>query len=78
MARILSYLIRNFNNYYTLHRSDLDARAAPLDPRLSLALELTSTIQYNAIITSFPVYDVVMVYIYESESRGVVQLTISL
>ena len=23
-----------FSNYYTLHRSDLAARAAPLDPRL--------------------------------------------
>ena len=30
----LSYLIRYFSNYYTLHRSDLAARAAPLDPRL--------------------------------------------
>ena len=34
MARVLSYLIRNFSNYYTLHCSDLAARAAPLDPRL--------------------------------------------
>ena len=34
MARILSFLIRYFSNYYTLHRSDLAARAAPLDPRL--------------------------------------------
>ena len=34
MARALSFLIRYFNNYYTLHRSDLAARAAPLDPRL--------------------------------------------
>ena len=31
MARVLSFLIRYFSNYYTLHRSDL---AAPLDPRL--------------------------------------------
>ena len=35
MVRVLSFLIRYFSNYYTLHRSDLAARAAPLDPRLS-------------------------------------------
>ena len=34
MARVLSFLIRYFSNYYTLHRSDLAARAAPLYPRL--------------------------------------------
>ena len=34
MARVLGFLIRYFSNYYTLHRSDLAARAAPLDPRL--------------------------------------------
>ena len=34
MARVLSFLISFFSNYYTLHRSDLAARAAPLDPRL--------------------------------------------
>ena len=34
MARVLSFLIRYFCNYYTLHRSDLAALAAPLDPRL--------------------------------------------
>ena len=28
------FLMRYFSNYYTLHRSDLAARAAPLDPRL--------------------------------------------
>ena len=32
MTRVLSFLIRYFSNYYTLHRSDLAARAAPLDP----------------------------------------------
>ena len=36
MTRVLSFLIRYFSNYYTLHRSDLAARAAPLDPRLPL------------------------------------------
>ena len=36
MARVLGFLIRYFSNYYTLHRSDLAARAAPLDPCLSL------------------------------------------
>ena len=35
MARALSFLIRYFSNYYTLHRSDLAAQAAPLDPRLN-------------------------------------------
>ena len=34
MVRALSFLIRYFSNYYTLLRSDLAARAAPLDPRL--------------------------------------------
>ena len=29
------FSIRYSNNYYTLHRSDLAARAAPLDPRLA-------------------------------------------
>ena len=36
MAKVLGFLIRHFSNYYTLHRSDLAARAAPLDPRLHL------------------------------------------
>ena len=36
MARALSFLIRYFSNYYTLHRSDLAAQAAPLDPRLGM------------------------------------------
>ena len=34
MARVLSFLIKYFSNYCTLHGSDLAARAAPLDPRL--------------------------------------------
>ena len=34
MAQVLGFLIRNFSNYYTLHGSDLAARAAPLDPLL--------------------------------------------
>ena len=38
MARVLGFLIRYFSNYYTLHRSDLAARAAPLDPRLIIIL----------------------------------------
>ena len=37
MARVLSFLIRYFSNYYTLLCSDLAARAAPLDSRLILA-----------------------------------------
>ena len=35
MARVSSFLIRYFSNYYTLHRSHLAVRAAPLDPRLT-------------------------------------------
>ena len=35
MAKVFSLLIRYFSNYYTLHRSDLAARDAPLDPRLN-------------------------------------------
>ena len=33
-AEIFIALIRYFNNYLTLHRSDLATWAAPLDPRL--------------------------------------------
>ena len=47
MARVLSYLIRNFNNYYTLHRSDLAARAAPLDPRLYGVMTLSPSAKSN-------------------------------
>ena len=35
MAKVLGFLIRHFSNNYILHRSDLAARAAPLDPRLN-------------------------------------------
>ena len=53
MARALSFLIRYFSNYYTLHRSDLAARAAPLDPRLGgifivfIKVSLVITLNYN-------------------------------
>ena len=51
MARVLSFLIRYFSNYYTLHRSDLAARAEPLDQRLySLSF---STLQDNKNNTLF-------------------------
>ena len=40
MAKVLGFLIRYFSNYYTLHRSDLAARAAPLDPRLTRVFNL--------------------------------------
>ena len=43
MARVLSFLIRYFSNYYTLHRSDLAARAAPLDPRLIKVMKVETT-----------------------------------
>ena len=39
MARVLSFLIRYFSNYYTLYRSDLAALAAPLYPRLQRYLQ---------------------------------------
>ena len=32
---IVFSLKRHASNYYTLHRSDIAARAAPLDPRLN-------------------------------------------
>ena len=51
MARVLSFLTRYFSNYYTLHRSDLAARAAPLDPRLMykriLVFRLLTIFFYN-------------------------------
>ena len=46
-SRALSFLIRYFSNYYTLHRSDLAARAAPLDPRSVQILRLRSRVQYS-------------------------------
>ena len=48
MTRVLGFLIRYFSNYYTLHRSDLAARAAPLDPRLVI----TSQPKSNFILSS--------------------------
>ena len=47
MARILSFLIRYFSNYYILHRSDLAARAAPLDPRLSFVSTVHSRCYFS-------------------------------
>ena len=43
MARVLSFLIRYFSNYYTLYRSDLAARAAPLDPRTQHRFDIHTT-----------------------------------
>ena len=45
MTRVLGFLIRFFSNYYTLHRSDLAARAAPLDPRLQFILKYSFNIE---------------------------------
>ena len=56
MARALSFFIRYFRNYYTLHRSDLAARAAPLDPRLILNLcrtDLFSDLDEALVTTDF-------------------------
>ena len=60
------FLIRYFSNYYALHRSDLAARAAPLDPRardqpltpLKLRVKhvkmmrISPTITYNFLVSS--------------------------
>ena len=59
MARVLGFLIRYFDNYYTLHRSDLRAaRAAPLDPRL-ISFALTCETYFGNLLkyvkTSIPV-----------------------
>ena len=40
IVRVLNFFIRYFSNYYTLHRSDLAARAAPLDPRLRVVKQV--------------------------------------
>ena len=50
MARALSFFIRYFSNYYTLHRSDLAARAAPLDPRLKIMFIKESCLSQKYII----------------------------
>ena len=49
MARVLSFLKRYFSNYYTLLRSDLAARAAPLDPRLEFLTNLLCSNEFNPI-----------------------------
>ena len=67
MARVLSFLIRYFSNYYTLHRSDLAARAAPLDPRLHTFVKIQNKRQAKMkqrqnklhpcwLVTSLPLY----------------------
>ena len=59
MARVLGFLIGYFSNYYTLHRSDLAARAAPLDPRLSLkslVQAITRTIIKNIKLKNTPYF----------------------
>ena len=50
MARVLNFLIRYFSNYYTLHRSDLAARAPPLD--LLLTYFCTFPSQWNWCISN--------------------------
>ena len=58
MARVLSFLKRYFSNYYTLLRSDLAARAAPLDPRLLLFLYIRNVgkqIQNSKLIESIQI-----------------------
>ena len=52
MARVLTFLIRYFSNYYTLYRSDLAARAAPLDPRLIFIIKMIKTDVLTAILRS--------------------------
>ena len=52
MARVSGFLIRYFSNYYTLHRSDLAARAAPLDPRLILTETFSMNIEIRFFFSS--------------------------
>ena len=59
MTRVLGFLIGYFSNYYTLHRSELAARAAPLDPRLSLkslVQAITRTIIENIKLKNTPYF----------------------
>ena len=71
MARVLGFLIRYFSNYYTLHRSDLAARAAPLDPRLvtvdgivglALLLVLPNVDKVSLLIVTVTRLDVIQVF----------------
>ena len=59
MARALSFLIRYFSNYYTLHRSDLAARAAPLDPRLCLSAKA----KVGSSLPGLPLYSTLVLYL---------------
>ena len=59
MARVLNFLIRYFSDYYTLHRSDLAARAAPLDPRfvpLNVSRELQSEYKLTVNVISYDMH----------------------
>ena len=49
-GRVLSFLIRHFSNYYTLHRSDLAARAAPLDPPLQRCYKICQNKENNLLL----------------------------
>ena len=52
MARVLSFLKRYFSNYYTFHRSELAARAAPLDPSLGRFAEGAQThLMFSVLVT---------------------------
>ena len=71
MERVLGFLIRYFSNYYTLHRSDLAARAAPLDPRLvtvdgivglALLLVLPNVDKVSLLIVTVTRLDVIQVF----------------
>ena len=52
-------LIRYYSNCYTLHRSDLVARAAPLDSRLgALELPCTTLLSMKLALGVFRLYQV--------------------
>ena len=56
MTRVLGFLIRYFSNYYTLHRSDLAARAAPLDPHLTTVKSSRSLNQRRKRLKSYRLF----------------------
>ena len=63
--------IRYFSNYYTLHRSDLAARAASLDPRLNFgSLSVITYNQYGVyIIMTREKYNGSIVYKYNNNEK---------
>ena len=53
-AEIFIAWIRYFSNYLTLHRSDLAAWAAPLDPRLPKASTIMIKVRFSLACCNLP------------------------